>query len=600
MEKQVLTDFQGKLKGRLEKIEDSIIEFDRYKSTHHVGLCSASYNIDIIRRLVSGMIFGVPNFKSEVQQRFTLFELVEFRPMHFGAAAITTETLPDIRREIFERIRDEWFNGSKVAYILLRGNPVNYDLVVAPEGYFFEEVWNYPLIGGELKFLAQEALVKFINADLPVGSPVVGKLVAQEDVDVKVNSSLLTEYHMGIFAYTGGGKSNLVSHLVRLIITNNPYTKVVIFDVAGEYTINLADLMISDNVESLLVLEESITEPQHLVSRFTIPKNIVYSDQLHATLGLANLLLQKRRVARVSGSQVAFPYLSSRVTYHDIASIITEKIDYYSDKGRNTGAKIMMQHSLKQLMDFLSEKKLDFDTPVGPELEEFVAKIGDGTTHRSVQMLLTELREFLNLGLHQTGYSNTVSNDGLTDSYIVKLLNSVEGPRLFILSFTDVSRLRRFMANLCSRTLQYRKSRFTKNPLVLFVFDEAQEMIPKDAKDEDGTRFSSYSVEQLLRQGRKYGLGGAIVTQRLAYLNTNVLQQIHTYFVGTLPRPYDRTTISDQFALDPAIVDRTLSLRSGEWLLSSYEATGVRNTPIFIKAPNNEAVVSETLKSIRA
>jgi hypothetical protein len=51
---------------------------------------------------------------------------------------------------------------------------------------------------------------------------------------------------------------------------------------------------------------------------------------------------------------------------------------------------------------------------------------------------------------------------------------------------------------------------------------------------------SSRAVEALLRQGRKYGLGGCIATQRIAYLNTNALQQLHTYFVGTLPRPYDR------------------------------------------------------------
>jgi hypothetical protein len=32
--------------------------------------------------------------------------------------------------------------------------------------------------------------------------------------------------------------------------------------------------------------------------------------------------------------------------------------------------------------------------------------------------------------------------------------------------------------------------------------------------------------ETLLRQGRKYGLGGCIATQRIAYLNTNALQQL--------------------------------------------------------------------------
>src|SRR3989440_3342626 len=79
-------------------------------------------------------------------------------------------------------------------------------------------------------------------------------------------------------------------------------------------------------------------------------------------------------------------------------------------------------------------------------------------------------------------------------------------------------------------------------------------------------------VETLLRQGRKYGLGGCLATQRIAYLNTNALQQLHTYFVGTLPRPYDRTVVSDTFTIDKQILEKTLEFAPGEWLLSSFIA----------------------------
>jgi DNA helicase HerA-like ATPase len=49
-------------------------------------------------------------------------------------------------------------------------------------------------------------------------------------------------------------------------------------------------------------------------------------------------------------------------------------------------------------------------------------------------------------------------------------------------------------------------------------------------------------------------LGGCIATQRIAYLNTNALQQLHTYFVGTLPRPYDRNLVSNTFTIDQGIL----------------------------------------------
>jgi hypothetical protein len=77
-------------------------------------------------------------------------------------------------------------------------------------------------------------------------------------------------------------------------------------------------------------------------------------------------------------------------------------------------------------------------------------------------------------------------------------------------------------------------------------------------------RDCTYRVEALLRRGRKYGLGGCIATQRNAYLNTNALQQLHTYFVGPLPRPYDRTLVSSTFTIDQGILEKTLEFGPGE------------------------------------
>lgn len=51
---------------------------------------------------------------------------------------------------------------------------------------------------------------------------------------------------------------------------------------------------------------------------------------------------------------------------------------------------------------------------------------------------------------------------------------------------------------------------------------------------------------------------------------TIVLQQIHTYFISSLPRPYDRIVVSNTFALDLGILDKNLEFAPGEWLLSSY------------------------------
>jgi DNA helicase HerA-like ATPase len=129
------------------------------------------------------------------------------------------------------------------------------------------------------------------------------------------------------------------------------------------------------------------------------------------------------------------------------------------------------------------------------------------------------------------------------------------------------------------------------------VFDEAQEFV-RDLTNARGIeKDCSEKVETLLRQGRKYGLGGCIATQRIAYLNTNALQQLHIYLVGTLPRPYDRNLVSNTFTIDQGILEKTLEFAPGEWLLSNYIATGIDNVPIFIKADNAEKEIESFLSS---
>ncbi|MEM4246069.1 MAG: hypothetical protein QW390_02100, partial [Candidatus Bathyarchaeia archaeon] len=175
---------------------------------------------------------------------------------------------------------------------------------------------------------------------------------------------------------------------------------------------------------------------------------------------------------------------------------------------------------------------------------------------------------------------------GYSDQDIESLLYS--DAQLICFSISEPELIKRLVITLTRQILQRRKREFTVKPYILFVWDEAQEFAASPAEASGIDKRCSIEVERLLRQGRKYGLGGCIATQRIAHLNTNALQQLHTYFISTLPRPYDRGVISNTFMIDKTILERTLEFVPGEWLLSSYIATGISNVPIFIKADNSE------------
>lgn len=55
--------------------------------------------------------------------------------------------------------------------------------------------------------------------------------------------------------------------------------------------------------------------------------------------------------------------------------------------------------------------------------------------------------------------------------------------------------------------------------------------------------------------------------------------------------------VLETFMVDKGILEKTLEFATGEWLLSSYIATGMENVSIFIKADNAEKEIEEYLRT---
>jgi len=176
---------------------------------------------------------------------------------------------------------------------------------------------------------------------------------------------------------------------------------------------------------------------------------------------------------------------------------------------------------------------------------------------------------------------------------ITKPENDLEKSRVYILLGADINSMRETVSNVLTESLNSRRKNKTTNP-VLFLLDEAHEYIPSSPQD-DVVKNASRAVENMVRQGRKYHLGCCIATQRTRLLNTSIIGQLHTYFVGTLPRKEDRAVISDAFQMDEEMLMQTLAYNPGEWLVASYNAMGVKNRPISIYIKNELDVIKNQL-----
>jgi DNA helicase HerA-like ATPase len=488
--------------------------------------------------------------------------------------------------------------------------PINYDLIVNRACEFeFVKGFSYPVVGSPIYVLNSEMINRMYNQKIAAALGVdTSKTVEDARLDprlglikmfeasnmpipIYVDFEKLIRYHFGVFAFTGGGKSNLMSNVLRRILlhTGEDNTKLVIFDISCEYTFLLLDVLSDPNINSKLILEHRIDALEQLFNSVVKPRE--YETDQRTKAGLQAITAQGKLAYYTKPKQKIPTY--------------SQFLDELEDQRKDAVGKPHYQNAVDAIHDAVREYVEKHGLSENQEVsEEFVSYI-DGVAQDAVERFKVHDKS----GLYAWATTrNTIADlfrkrsekedkatSGLTVEGMRELLED-KTTRLVVISISDPFTIKELAISLTQDLLVRRKRRFTVKPYILVVFDEAQEFISSKESGIDGK--CSAHVETLLRQGRKYGLGVCIATQRIAYLNTNALQQLHTYFVGTLPRPYDRALVSETFMIDKGILEKTLEFAPGEWLLSSYIATGIENVPIFIKADNAENEVEKYLSRL--
>jgi hypothetical protein len=412
------------------------------------------------------------------------------------------------------------------------------------------------------------------------------KMFQEEDgpVPIYVSFERLVRYHFGVFSFTGGGKSNLLSNILRRLLYHAIRTKVVIFDISMEYPFLLQDVFMDSSIKSKIITEIPIKDTNRFEKVVVTPRSF---EKSNIAPNLEKILQQ---------GKIGYYQMAGKPppNYEDIYDQIRMLEKSEGDKAVNLDA---IHEVERKVLDWLKDKKQERSDVVSAEFLDYLQAIATEAVEKfkvwksgslaAWASTRSQLKESL------TKKPERPDENSYTTEKLIGLLNG--DTRLLCLSIAEPNIIKRLAIDLTSEALQERKKAFKVEPQVLFVFDEAQEFIPAYDKARGIDATCTNRIEALLRQGRKYGLGGCVATQRIAYLNTNALQQLHTYFVGPLPRPYDRSLVSSTFTIDQSILEKTLEFAPGQWLLSSYIATGMENVPIFITADNSETELRKVI-----
>ncbi|MCJ7770619.1 ATP-binding protein [Candidatus Bathyarchaeota archaeon] len=602
--KRYFTDFDGKFDAQLSDVTVSRLETDEQFGTSSPYACKikAQYNRDLLRLLDDGMLLAVKNFRSDGQrERYTLLEAVRFWPEHFGLRGVRDYQYFPMQFEVIQQSVEDWETNDKTTMMIqLATIPINYDLVLEGDKEpDVERGFSYPIPGSRAYILNKQMIRSMYNRGVPEATTCIGQETcadarkdprlgtikmfeaADEDIPIYIDYDLLVRYHFGIFAFTGGGKSNLLSNMLRRILIHKKDTKIVIFDISCEYPFLLMDIFADPSISSKIILENEVEDAEEFYNSVVKPKE--YETDKRVVECMAKIL-SLGRVSSLRRERMHVPLFS------EFLSDITKMKE---ENARNPNYVEALSDIEDLTLGYMQDKNLREDDELTQEFVENLIDVSEDTAENYKVHGMSALRGWFASREMMRKYFDKkpkATKEGYDLDGIEKLLEN--DAQLVCLSISEPTIIKRLVISLSSDLLLKRKRDFRVRPYILFVWDEAQEFVASPANVTGIDKTCSQEVERLLRQGRKYGLGGCIATQRIANLNTNALQQLHTYFVSTMPRPYDRGLVSNTFMIDKTILEKTLEFVPGEWLLSSYLATGMANVPIFIKADNAEKEVS--------
>ncbi len=594
-------DIGGEFKARLRAISTTTrATVDNSTVTFRTAKIECDYTPRVIKSLSMGQLVAVPNVQAiGADGSYSLYEIADVYPMHYSMLTLDQSQPAAIRTEFMELIQKEWEKGSKSTWVEIVAAPIGHTMRVSEGVVTYERGAMAPLTGSRVRLLNKESIQRLIcyrPAKEPAGDYVLGRLLGfGESIPFSVNLESLIHYMGATFAFTGAGKSNLTSTIVRKSLRAIPDLKVVIFDLSAEYGIHVLDVL--NEQPSRVVFTDSFDggedQAAEYFRRHAVPEAFAgREEEFRAKIGK---LFQDGKVVFLPSRLAGEEDVARFSTYEGLIEVLSNTLN---DRYGAVQQKILVPQVVDTIKGFLRENKLDVETRFDARTSGLIARI---------QPLLADLDNRSSLKKTFDSLSTVVESapptpeggDGYDwDDLVGEILDPGKGsPRVFILNLPEAEDARLETANLVNQIFRKRKRSFTLSPRVLFVIDEAQEFIPQTARKEDGTEQSSRAVERLLRHGRKYHLNCWISTQRVAHLNTSALQQLHSYFVSTMPRPYDRQLISDTFAIDDTFMDRTLAFQNGDWLLTSFKATATQNIPVFLHAENNEDVLDAYLRS---
>ena len=380
---------------------------------------------------------------------------------------------------------------------------------VVEDGQFERGVAQYPTTGAEVHAMGSVDIARMFNRFQSKGLT-VGTVASHPSLKVYLDPTNLFGRHSAILGQTGSGKSWTVASLVQKTTTVMPKAHIIILDLHGEYCWNREDgsrHYAFDHAIIRHVDARDLEIPYWLMTYAELCDLLIEQSEREATNQTAffrDCLLEGRKSENAS----ATPALGlSRVTvdtpiYFSLDDLLNKVRSKNVERDKRQGPMFgNFDRFLMRIESKLNDQRYDF-----------LLKPKKRNTSSSLSALL---RDFVGLG--EPKRAVTVID-----------LSSVP----FDVRPTVAAQIGRLAFEF-----NYWNPKYREFPILL-VCEEAHAYIPR--AHESQFAGSRKSMERIAKEGRKYGVGLAVVSQRPHEVSETVLAQCGTFICLRITNPNDQ------------------------------------------------------------
>lgn len=476
------------------------------------------------------------------------------------------------------------------------GRIIRLSLVGETVGGVFERgISQYPNIGDAVHLATEEALMS-VYGGKNTDKISIGSLSSSESIPATLSLNALVTKHSAVLGSTGSGKSTTIASLMRSIVTpidgegDYPNARVLMLDIHGEYSQALSDVA---NVLSV--------QPREGESSLHLPYWALNTSDLlkFLTDGVGGIqetvfnesIIEKKMEACITGN---FPGVETNSMTLDTPlpfslkqlwfDLISEEIATYTSKDYDNKA-IDQEGDPEQLLR-PSYK------PIGAGGAAPFKNLKAANIQRQLENMRSRLIDrrydfLLHPGEWEPNLNGEVEKDldSLLDSWVggdkpitILDLSAVPSTILELLIGT--------ILKIIYEALYWGREKSEggiQRPL-LVVMEEAHRYL-----NSEGSKSAISITQRIAKEGRKYGIGCMVVSQRPSEVDETILSQCSTYFALRLTNPNDRSRVKGNLPDGLAsMLDILPVLRTGEAVIMGEAAKLPMRCKITLPAPEHQ------------